>query len=190
MEKIRDIRVAKTRQAIYDALVELIQEKDLSRITIKELVERANINRKTFYNHYRDVYEVMDDLENILVAHFMQKIREKGWDAVASSPNLLIHEVIRELQENEKIGILLIYAGDRSGILSKIVAEEKKMLREICREEISVPGEWTDYFLNFFASGTMAVLETWFHSENRPPIQDISDFFDAMSAIFKDNWWS
>ena len=47
-----DPRVERTRRAIKDAFRELVCEKDAGRITVKELTERAGINRKTFYLHF------------------------------------------------------------------------------------------------------------------------------------------
>ncbi len=185
MDKTQDRRIQKTRQAIHEALVELIQEKELSRITVKELVERANVNRKTFYNHYSDVYGVMDDLEDELIGKLMSRIRGLKLEEFVASPNLLMHEVMREFQKNERIYTVLINVGNKSHLLSKVVAEEKKLLRENYQGDFSGPDQWEDYFLNFFASGAMAVFETWCHSERRVPIEDISDFFDAMSAIYK-----
>ena len=53
-----DRRCLKTQKAIKNALVELMSEKDISQITIKELAQRADINRKTFYTHYTRIYDV------------------------------------------------------------------------------------------------------------------------------------
>lgn len=184
MEKTQDRRIQKTRQALQEALLELIQEKELSRVTVKELVERANVNRKTFYNHYSDVYGVLDDMENELIGKLAGRICRLSPAEFAHSPNLLMHEVMQEFQENERIYTILINAGDQSHLLSKVVAEEKKILRGIYRGDPGGHDQWEDYFLNFFASGAMAVFETWYHSGRRVPIDDISEFFDAMSKIY------
>ena len=53
MKEIKhDLRYIKTEQAIRKTFHELLQEKDISRITVKELTERAEINKTTFYAHY------------------------------------------------------------------------------------------------------------------------------------------
>lgn len=53
-----DIRVEKTRQSIINAFIELRSHRELERITIKELCERARINKSTFYSHYQDIYHL------------------------------------------------------------------------------------------------------------------------------------
>ena len=64
-----DRRVKKTKKAIQDALMTLMDKKNISDITIIELTKEADVNRKTFYNHYSDIYQVMDELENNLVEY-------------------------------------------------------------------------------------------------------------------------
>ena len=63
-----DRRTAKTRKAIVDALADLLYEKELHKVTVKEITEKADINRGTFYKHYLDVYDLYDKAEqDILV---------------------------------------------------------------------------------------------------------------------------
>ena len=63
-----DIRIEKTRQSIINAFIELRSHKELERITIKELCEKAQINKSTFYAHYQDIYQhfVLSDIFYIL----------------------------------------------------------------------------------------------------------------------------
>lgn len=63
MEEKADRRQRKTREAIKTALISLLAEKDLSKISAKDIAERADINRSTFYLHYTDAYSVMDSIQ-------------------------------------------------------------------------------------------------------------------------------
>jgi len=55
-----DRRVQKSRQAIRDAFVALMKEKDFDHITVQDIAERANVSRKTFYLHFLDKYDLLD----------------------------------------------------------------------------------------------------------------------------------
>ncbi|MBQ3987763.1 MAG: TetR/AcrR family transcriptional regulator, partial [Ruminococcus sp.] len=57
-----DRRVLKTKRAIRNAFAKLMVEKDINDITIMELADTADINRKTFYNYYSGVYQVVEDI--------------------------------------------------------------------------------------------------------------------------------
>ncbi len=63
-ENKKDLRYIKTEKAIRKALRDLLLEKDLSLITVKELVERAEINKTTFYAHYGALSELIETLAN------------------------------------------------------------------------------------------------------------------------------
>ena len=56
-----DRRSQRTRQALSEALVQLIQEKDYSTITVSDIIERANVGRSTFYAHYTDKDDLLRD---------------------------------------------------------------------------------------------------------------------------------
>ena len=62
MEK-EDRRYQRTRQAIHDAMWQLIREKDFSQISVGEIAQRANINRVTFYRHYEIPRDVLTEIQ-------------------------------------------------------------------------------------------------------------------------------
>lgn len=73
MSEKKDLRVIKTERAIYSALVELLKKKDLEKITVSELSEKAEINKATFYLHYSDIYSLYQEA---LARHIKEIISE------------------------------------------------------------------------------------------------------------------
>ncbi|PLS03341.1 TetR/AcrR family transcriptional regulator [Neobacillus cucumis] len=57
-----DPRILRTRQLIKDALIDLLQEMDMNKITVNRIAERATINRVTFYLHYDDIQDMMEKM--------------------------------------------------------------------------------------------------------------------------------
>src|SRR5512136_692377 len=66
-EKAEYRSAMRSRENLRKAYVELIHEKGTVNITVKELVERADVNRSTFYAHYQDIYAVLEEIENEIV---------------------------------------------------------------------------------------------------------------------------
>ena len=65
MKEIKlDRKTRYTRMVLQDSLVELMREKPINKITIKELCEKADINRTTFYAHYTDQYDLLRKIED------------------------------------------------------------------------------------------------------------------------------
>ena len=76
--KVRNIRITRTRESIFESLFELMKEKDFDKITIQNLTERAQINRATFYAHFQDKYEMLDEIirksAEELIQHYMNGV--------------------------------------------------------------------------------------------------------------------
>ena len=72
-KKKEDLRVKKTKEAIRNTFKEMICEMDYDQISIKELAQRAQINRKTFYLHYSSLDELLEELQEEIVNNFLKQ---------------------------------------------------------------------------------------------------------------------
>jgi len=61
-----DSRPIKTKKSIKQALLILLKEKDMSSITISELAVAASVSRKTFYLHYKDISDILDEINLVI----------------------------------------------------------------------------------------------------------------------------
>lgn len=73
-DESKDRRQRKTHKAVERGLIELLQKKDYDQITISELTEVADINRKTFYNNYESIDDVIESIEKKLTAYIFSKL--------------------------------------------------------------------------------------------------------------------
>ena len=62
--KENDQRVRITKLLIKKTFTELLTKKPIQKISVKELCEKAGINRGTFYSHYEDIYDLLEKIEN------------------------------------------------------------------------------------------------------------------------------
>lgn len=69
-----DLRVQKTIEAIHKTFEEMICEMDYEKITVKELCERARINKKTFYQYYDVLDDLLSELQNIMTREYLERI--------------------------------------------------------------------------------------------------------------------
>jgi len=76
---MQDLRITKTKSKLKDAFLDTIIKRDFDDITVKFLCEAAKISRITFYEHYKDKYELLDDIFNDMYTEALSKlpIREK-----------------------------------------------------------------------------------------------------------------
>ena len=88
-----DLREKKTKRSIAAAFLALRAAKPLERITIRELAEKAEISKATFYLHYRDIYALADELEKQTIQSIMTDIRDP--ESLVSDPARFTHEMVR-----------------------------------------------------------------------------------------------
>ena len=81
-----DKRVMKTRRSIHEAMTRLLAVKPIEEITVTELAEAAEINRKTFYNYYGSVYMVAEEMEDEIVARFEETLRGIDFETLLMDP--------------------------------------------------------------------------------------------------------
>ena len=71
-----DLRVVKTIESIKVAFEAMICEKDYEMITVKELCDRARINKKTFYHYYEDLNALLSEMQGELSAGFIDRVKD------------------------------------------------------------------------------------------------------------------
>lgn len=85
-----DARVRYTKKVIRDAFLSLLREKNVRQITVTELCRLADINRATFYKHYRDAFDLLEQIEEGALDHLRDSARQiLGEDAMGHFVRLL-----------------------------------------------------------------------------------------------------
>ena len=109
-----DLRTRYTRQVITDAFLQLLRQKPVERITVKEVCALAQINRSTFYRQYRDCFDLMDQLEQHGLAcldELLQNMEARGTQATLTA-------MLCALRDNDDLlGLLARQARDEGFLL-------------------------------------------------------------------------
>lgn len=123
-----DLRVKKTRNSIINAFLQLRAKKPLERITVTELADLAEINKATFYLHYKDIYDLSEQLENELFERAFNNIEHPN--SVLSEPRVFIREFVETFTANQSL-IDIIFGSERRNILAdKFETEMKRFIFE------------------------------------------------------------
>lgn len=100
-------RVALTKQLICAAFLDLLKEKRIHRISIRELCQRAGINRTTFYNHYGSQYDVLSEMEDNYLEQIAAAIQQADVEDKASVRSR-VTLVLQFIADNWQLSALLI----------------------------------------------------------------------------------
>ena len=156
-----DLRVIKTKRIIKNALIDLMSEKEVSRITITELSERALINRKTFYRHYETISDVVRELEHELISEFADTLRNSNTSCldvagVVADISNLIERRRDYFVKIMKLNPAIFSTGRIKDMLRRTVAVSLRNIGGI-RD-----GETLAEISQFIVSGVLALYSEWF----------------------------
>ncbi len=169
MSGTEDRRVRKTKQAMYDALALLLSEKPLNSISVREIAELADINRGTFYLHYRDVYDMVDQLQEEIFERFNSIVDSHESDSNSEEELFpFLEELFSLLRDNARLARVLIGKNGNAAFVDKL----KQTVRDKCfanaRKALGVKDvERFDYFYQYIVSGCIGIFSAWLNGGMR-----------------------
>ena len=72
-----------TKRILKESLLELMQTKSISKITIKEICDLSDMSRSTFYLHYQDQFELLEDIEKEVLKQTFQNLQALDKESTA-----------------------------------------------------------------------------------------------------------
>jgi len=177
----QDRRVRRTRKLLRDTLVETMQEKELQKITVRELCIHADINRSTFYLHFRDVYdlwacveqEVLDDMNAILV--------EFPPISILTHPLPLLLKITESLEEEVSFNRKLFRSKESIILLDKLKTSFIDYFirnnRELIRKKDM--GDF-ELYITFVMSGAFSLFYKWFMEETDVSLKKLAHVVEQL----------
>ena len=117
---MKDRRVRKTQQAVQSAFAKLLSEKDITDITIKELCDKADINKSTFYLHYKDIYDCADSFTNSIVDKTIAIMEPYDFVELVNHFPEIIEKIMLIFNENKDLYVPFLSSPRHSFALYKI----------------------------------------------------------------------
>lgn len=163
-----DKRIVKTKTNIKNAFLQLILEKELSKISISDVAEKANINRSTFYLHYSSVSDIMKDIEREIAQHITACIADFDTSDVYNSTYIMFTSLTDTLEKMDNIKKYILYSTNSNYVtarLKEIFVE--KASAALVEDYPELDARDIYYPLTFAAGGVCDSYLNWAHSENK-----------------------
>lgn len=148
--KKTDLRIVKTKKVIKDTFLEMRKTIPLEKIRVRDICNRALINKSTFYCHYADAFALSDELEDDAVAAFLEKFSAK--DCLFDNPERFLSEIPKAFDENMEL--LMPLFRERLDIA---FLKLKAKLKEYYTPDIMTQED--DIRLTFIIGGTLHTLQ-------------------------------
>ena len=175
------MRVTKTM--LQNAFLQLLAQKPVQSITVKELCQAAGVNRGTFYLHYRDVYELLRQMEEAMLED-LDALLDGGIITHKTSQAALaafMTAIVHFFEKNrEMCAILLGDNGDKTFLNNIIERAREKSVREYCQIFPGVELRRIEVFYYFIAWGFIGLIQ---HSLQTPGAPGFGDMAADAEAI-------
>lgn len=164
MEKVKekriDPRVLRTRQLLKDALIELMQEMDVDKITVNRIAERATINRVTFYLHYKDIQDMLETMADAM-AQDVERVMTRAIEQHRTEKNeMMLLGLLEHIAENSAFYKVVLGAGKtpifHERLLSVFVSKIKTGIQELPTRNTQVQPDVAVWFGSSALIGTIA----------------------------------
>ena len=161
-EKKEDRRVRRTKKLLTQALTQLLQEKQINEITVKELTDLADMNRGTFYLYYKDMFDMLEKIEDGMFEALDAIVSLHEHDDVSQLTKPILLDLFRFIEDNQEMcRVLLSPHGDMNFLhrLNEVVREKcLKAWPDIRKEK----GEADfDYHYSFVVFGCAGIIRAW-----------------------------
>ncbi|MEG2457932.1 MAG: TetR/AcrR family transcriptional regulator [Bacilli bacterium] len=166
-----DKRIINSKNAIKNSFIEILKLKDISKITIKEICERANVNRATFYAHYSNQYNLLENIEDELFLNIKENLNNYSFKFDGSNTIHILEKIFDYIKANENIcNVLLNDKGD--------IDFQKKLICFIYDECFSKwvckDSESSDYLYSFVVYGCIGIIQKWFDDGVKKSAKDLA----------------
>lgn len=183
-------RVRITEKAMRSALVELLREKPINKISVRELSDLADISRGTFYVHYVDIYDMVDKLEDEFVDHLKRTIAEVG-ECNFEHLTVILERLFTAFEDESELFTTLLSGSTAYEFTEKIKAAIEPPIRESLGELLNEIGHddprIADYFVTFIVSSTLAIVTQW-TKDGKP--YSIPGLSKILAKVFTDTKFS
>ena len=169
-------RTRLTKRLLRESLLELLQEKPVDHITVKELCECAELNRSTFYAYYTDVSALYEEMGNELVDGLLEHVH-----IMSQKTSVQTEPMLSDIRENKEMFRLLVYC-DHYTELNQTISKRifQRFLDIQLQDALPYPSEERDYVLQFLFMGGTGMIHYWVQNNCELPPRQVAQLIDTM----------
>jgi AcrR family transcriptional regulator len=171
-EKI-DQRVRLTRNLLKDALVQLMQEQHISKISVRALCEVADINRSTFYMHYTDQYDLLNKVEQEVLDNLNRYLEKQDFNYSRPISVQVLTRILDYFKENVELFKALL-SENCDFAFQKDLMELAQVISSQINQSLDLKTQ--DYIKTFCLTGAISMLQKWLQDGMDESSAQMSEF--------------
>jgi AcrR family transcriptional regulator len=173
--KKQDRRIIKSKKAIKKAFMSILATKDINDITIKNIADLADVDRKTVYNYYNGTYEILNEIENEMVSTINDAVESLDLEGNLDQQINIFRKITEVINDNFEFYSILMKLNYDSQLIKKLVSLFSEYAKKILNKVKLPAGVSVEYASTFIASGVLNTYYKWFNSDRSISLDDLSN---------------
>ncbi|MBO5388384.1 MAG: TetR/AcrR family transcriptional regulator [Lachnospiraceae bacterium] len=176
-----DLRIQKTKNNIFNAYIELREKKPIEKITVKELTDKAQISKQTFYLHYKDIYDLTEQIEQELIADIMKDV-EYPENVLDSLKDIAFDIFNRALALGQPFKTL--FSGSRTSVLTTGI--ETGVKNAVYKQHPELRADLkTNIYITYLVHGCYNAYQQYKTIDQERVVKIITDITDIINMSYK-----
>ncbi len=187
MEKKESRRVRMTKMLLTESFLKFLSEKPLSKITIKEICEDADLNRSTYYTYYTDPYDQLKKIEDEIILdmnEYVDSIRA-GESETRMHQKQVVRSILEYIQSKKRLfKVLLGDNGDNKFEHKMLDHFEDLIFHKDFFDEKSVKRK--EYQYVYASTGSIGMIRRWIEDDDGVDLETMVNWFTEVNAPLLD----
>lgn len=172
-----------------EALIALLEEKDLGYITVKEICRQAGVNRFTFYPHYETIADLVDEALEMINRRFLSYFPQQEEDVLGNLGSRDREELVlvtqeyllpylRFIRDNKKVYRAAFRNPGSMGANARYRELKQRILGPIL-ERFEIPAARRPYYIAYYIEGIAAIVKEWLRQDCADEVEMIADIIES-----------
>ena len=178
-----------------EALFHLLEEKDFAYITVKEICERAGVNRSTFYLHYETVNDLLSESARYIIdklienmpqdsAEFIEKIQTRPLEELHLITPEYLSPYLNFIKDHRRIFRTAVEQSSVLGLEDAYLALNRHVFAPILNR-FRVPSSGQKYIMPFYIHGLMAIINEWLKEDCRDSVEHLISVMQLCIPVYQ-----
>lgn len=173
-------RILYTKKIIKESLIDLLKSKKIHEVTVTDICKKSNINRGTFYAHYKDAYDLLKSIEDELFNQISIYIEETP---VEGYKEVLLLKALELIYDNKDLCKILFSRQMETNIMDRIIYVASKSKVDKLVSSSKVDDVFLDYFIKYTVGGVVSVIQSWLENDLNEPPKEIVKIINHIIAF-------
>ena len=172
-----------------EALIALLEEKDLEYITVKEICHRAGVNRSTFYLHYETIADLVSETLELIDRRFLSYFPKQEEEVLGDLGSRSLEELVlvtrehlvpylRFIRDNKRIYRAVFRNPGSMGAHIRYGELKQRILGPVL-ERFGIPAARQSYYIAYYIDGIMAIVKEWLRQDCAEEAEVIADIIES-----------